>query len=103
MTTPTREQIVERATALFMMEQGRHYGLGESLPEVCELKEAGYLDKAKMELMSEDLEVNEPEVVPFRNFNLRKLEAKRRAEKLSGYRYELVEDYGFMLVPVREV
>ena len=51
MTTPTKQAILARATELLMQEQQRN-GLGESLPEECELKEAGFLDKAKQELMT---------------------------------------------------
>jgi len=55
MATPTREQIREKATEIFMQEQHRH-GIGTNLPELCELREEGYLETAKTELMSNQYE-----------------------------------------------
>jgi len=49
MTQPTKDAIHSRATELFMQEQSRH-NLGETLPELNELKEAGFWEKAKQEL-----------------------------------------------------
>lgn len=46
MTTPTKHEIVSRATELYMKDNENF-----NLPEVNELQEEGYLDKAKMELM----------------------------------------------------
>lgn len=46
MTTPTKQEIVSRATELYMKDNENF-----NLPEVNELQEEGYLDKAKMELM----------------------------------------------------
>ena len=51
MVTPTRSQIQERATEIFMQEQYRS-GMGSvSTPEVHELKEEGTWQTAKEELM----------------------------------------------------
>jgi rRNA maturation endonuclease Nob1 len=63
MATPNRNQVIERAQQLFMQEQARYPGLGETTPELSELKEAGFLDKAKMELMSSDFERPDPKMV----------------------------------------
>jgi hypothetical protein len=60
---PKQQLVIERATQLFMQDQERYPGLGETLPETSELKEAGYLDKAKMELMSNDFERPDPKMV----------------------------------------
>lgn len=52
MTTPNKQQLMARATELYMKDQAHYPGLGETLPELTELKEAGFLDAAKRELMS---------------------------------------------------
>jgi hypothetical protein len=63
LATPNRTQILERATQMFMQDQARHPGLGDTTPEPSELKEAGYLDKAQHELMSNDFEPMDPKIV----------------------------------------
>jgi hypothetical protein len=52
MVTPTSKQIIDHATHLYMQEQARYPGLGETPPEHTELKEAGFIDRAKQELMT---------------------------------------------------
>ena len=52
MTTPNKQAILERATQLFMKEQSLHPGLGETTPELTELKEGGFYESAKLQLMS---------------------------------------------------
>jgi hypothetical protein len=56
MTTPTHEQIQQYATTLYMKNQAQTGGyLGETLPELTELKESGYWEQARYELMCSDM------------------------------------------------
>ena len=48
---PSHEEILAKATELFMKAQSKVEGLGETLPELSELQEAGYLRDAQLELM----------------------------------------------------
>lgn len=53
--TPTKEEVHARATEMFIAEKnGNMEGESVSLPEDCELREGGYLDEARRDLMSED-------------------------------------------------
>ncbi len=50
---PSKQEILERATSLFMRDN-HGAGYGETLPEEHELKEDGYFDRARHELMCSD-------------------------------------------------
>ena len=82
---PKQQLVIERATQLFMQEQARYPGLGETTPELSELKEAGFLDKAKMELMSNEYERPDPKMVEevFREMDSEKTETLN-AEKIEA-------------------
>lgn len=51
MATPTRKEIVERATELYFLECHRGGQETPNLPEISELKEEGFIDQAASELM----------------------------------------------------
>jgi hypothetical protein len=59
---PSEKEILEHAQQLYMKDNGRQdfqEGLGTNLPERTELKEEGYLQKAKLDLMtSEDTQAS---------------------------------------------
>ena len=53
---PNKQEILTRATTLFMSEQTQS-GYGDNLPEESELKESGFFDKARQELMTQDPDI----------------------------------------------
>jgi hypothetical protein len=53
MTTPTREQIRKKAEQIFMREQQKGFdAISDSLPEYGEIKESGFIDVARLDLMN---------------------------------------------------
>lgn len=50
MAAHTKQEILEKATELYMREQAKHPELGETMPEYTELLEGGFIDRANSEL-----------------------------------------------------